>query len=256
MKRIGYTGCAIILAGILFMCTSSSSKDNLKTDTVNAAADGFVVMELFTSQGCSSCPPADALLETYAEKNDAHIITLAFHVDYWNRLGWIDSLSKSDYADRQRDYAEKLNSEIYTPQLVINGQQQITGSAGREIAVAVNKYLKNSAAAKITMADMSLVNSKATVNYNIEGDISNMNINAALVQKTVVTQIKAGENRGVKLNNFSVVRDFKTSLLSARSGTVSLKLPAGNGFDNYMIVLFMQDKNNASIKAAVTKNCN
>ncbi|MEP7237299.1 MAG: DUF1223 domain-containing protein [Ferruginibacter sp.] len=255
MNRIYYIGGAIILAGILIMCTSSGIKGNSKADMVNSAADGFVVMELFTSQGCSSCPAADAVLETYAEKKDEHIIPLAFHVDYWNRLGWIDSLSKSDYSDRQRNYAEKLNSEPYTPQLVINGQQQFIGSNRSAIASAVNKYLKTNATVKITVADMSFVNSKAAINYNIEGDISNMNINAALVQKSVVTQIKGGENRGVNLNNFNVVRDFKTSLLSTQSGSVSLKLPAGNNFDNYMVVLFMQDKNNGSIKAAVSKNC-
>ncbi len=255
MKRIYYMGGAIILAGIFFMCTSSSSKYNSKTNIVNTAADGFVVMELFTSQGCSSCPAADAVLETYTEKNDEHIIPLAFHVDYWNRLGWIDSLSKSDYSDRQRDYAEKLNSGTYTPQLVINGQQQFVGSDISEIASAVTKYLKSKATVKITVSDMNLANSKAAVSYNIEGDISNMNINAALVQKSVITQIKGGENRGVQLNNFSVVRDFKTSPLSNQSGSVSLKLPAGNSFDNYMVVLFIQDKNNGRIKAAVTKDC-
>lgn len=254
MKRIYYMGGAIILTGILFMCTPSRSKGNSKAK-INPAADGFVVMELFTSQGCSSCPPADALLETYAEKNDDHIIPLAFHVDYWNRLGWIDSLSKSDYSDRQRDYAEKLNSQTYTPQLVINGQQQFVGSDRSEIASAVNKYLKNKATVKITVADLNLANSKAAVTYNIEGDISNMNINAALVQKSVMTQINGGENQGVKLNNFNVVRDFKTGLLSNQSGSISLKLPAGNSFDNYMVVLFIQDKNNGSIKAAVIKNC-
>ena len=255
MKRIYYMSGAIILTGILFMCTASGSKDNSKANIVNPAADGFVVMELFTSQGCSSCPAADAVLQTYAEKNDEHIIPLAFHVDYWNRLGWIDSLSKSDYSDRQRDYAEKLNSQTYTPQLVINGQQQFVGSDRSEIALAVNKYLKSKATLKITVADMNLANSKAAVTYNIEGDILNMNINAALVQKSVITQIKGGENQGVKLNNFNVVRDFKTGLLSNQSGSISLKLPAGNSFDNYMVVLFIQDKNNGSIKAAVIKNC-
>lgn len=255
MKRIYYMGGAIILAGILFMCTPSGSKGNSKANIANSAADGFVVMELFTSQGCSSCPAADAVLEMYAEKNDDRIIPLAFHVDYWNRLGWIDSLSKSDYSDRQRNYAEKLNSQTYTPQLVINGQQQFVGSDRSEIASAVNKYLKTKATAKITVAAMNLVNGKAEVTYNIEGDISNMNINAALVQKSVITQIKGGENRGVKLNNFNVVRDFKTGHLSNQPGSISLKLPAGNSFDNYMVVLFIQDKNNGSIKAAVIKNC-
>jgi hypothetical protein len=86
-----------------------------------------VVVELFTSQGCSSCPPADALLGELAKRPD--VIALGFHVDYWDNLGWKDPLSAPGSTRRQRDYAQLFNlSSIYTPQLVIEGRQEMVGS--------------------------------------------------------------------------------------------------------------------------------
>ena len=83
------------------------------------------VLELFTSQGCSSCPPADALLGRLAR--DPGIIALAWHVDYWNGLGWRDSYSSPAATDRQRRYAEALGDEVYTPALVVNGARMVVG---------------------------------------------------------------------------------------------------------------------------------
>src|SRR5262245_4669569 len=88
-----------------------------------------VVLELYTSQGCSSCPPADALLSELAREREVPVIALAYHVDYWNRLGWRDPFSSRDWSARQGQYVRvmKLDS-AYTPQLVINGSRQVVGS--------------------------------------------------------------------------------------------------------------------------------
>ncbi len=254
-KGLYFIAGVVIISTSLFFMASPCVKKNTGNNLVDNEGEGFVVMELFTSQGCSSCPPADAILEMYAQKNDKRIIPLAFHVDYWNRLGWIDSLSKGSYSDRQREYGEKLNAETYTPQLVINGQTQLVGSYRTEIATVVNNFLNEKASLKINIDDINLLNNDVVVSYNTEGSIAGMNINAALVQQHVYTQIKAGENRGVKLNNFNVVRDFKTDRLSKHAGNFELKMPKGNAYDNYMVVLFAQDKKNGTIKGAVSKNC-
>ena len=254
-KYIYYLAGLVFISSSLFFTGSSAKQKIAVNDLINNDGEGFVLMELFTSQGCSSCPSADAVLEMYAKKNDKRIIPLAFHVDYWNRLGWIDSLSKSDYSDRQREYGEKLNAETYTPQLVINGQTQLVGSNRSEIATIVNKFLNEKASFKINIDDIKLLNDNVEVSYNTEGNIAGMNINAALVQKNVFTQIKAGENRGVKLNNFNVVRDFKTDKLIKSTGSFNLKMPKGNSYDNYMVVLFVQDKKNGTVKDAVSKDC-
>src|SRR5690348_4653604 len=91
------------------------------------AAPRPIVVELFTSQGCSSCPPADALLNELAQRPD--VVALGFHVDYWDYLGWKDPLSAPGSTQRQRDYARLLNQPtIYTPEMVIDGHLQLVGS--------------------------------------------------------------------------------------------------------------------------------
>ena len=97
-----------------------------------------VVLELFTSQGCSSCPPADALLEELSQKPD--VIGLAYHVDYWDYIGWPDTFGAAANSDRQRAYAAAWgSSRIFTPQLVVNGREGVVGSRRGEVAPAVDK---------------------------------------------------------------------------------------------------------------------
>ena len=90
------------------------------------------VVELFTSQGCSSCPPADALLTSLADQED--VVALAYHVDYWDYVGWKDTFGEADFSDRQRAYAQSWgSSRIYTPQMVINGVKGVVGSRRGEV---------------------------------------------------------------------------------------------------------------------------
>jgi hypothetical protein len=101
-------------------------------------ANPKAVLELFTSQGCSSCPPADALLRTMQQRPD--VIALAYHVDYWDYIGWTDTFGAKANTDRQRDYAAAWNSSnIYTPELVINGAKDVVGSRKNEVDAAINK---------------------------------------------------------------------------------------------------------------------
>ncbi|MEO7394634.1 MAG: DUF1223 domain-containing protein, partial [Chitinophagaceae bacterium] len=109
----------------LWFCTSSSSvkekepATEVAIKTLKPGNHHMAVLELFTSQGCSSCPSADRLLETFNRKEN--VIALSFHVDYWNRLGWRDPYSSKEYTQRQYEYASALNSSVYTPQLIVNG---------------------------------------------------------------------------------------------------------------------------------------
>ena len=91
----------------------------------------FVVVELFTSEGCSSCPPADELLSEIVDGRyeNTDVIGLSFHVDYWDYIGWKDPYASRDFTNRQRIYAEKLRShQLYTPQMVVNGKHEFVGS--------------------------------------------------------------------------------------------------------------------------------
>jgi hypothetical protein len=254
MKKTIYHTSLVAVVSVLMLITISSGLPAKKNGTNKNTNRGFVIMELFTSQGCSSCPPADEILATYARKNDEHIIPLAFHVDYWNRLGWIDLFSKNVYSQRQRDYAEKLNTEsVYTPQLIINGETEMVGSNKTEIAEKLDSYLNRKTEGKIEISKINIIDKKVKIDYAICNLSLDMVINAALVQINVTTNIMAGENRGVKLENYSVVRDFKTQKLTGLPGSFTLDLPLGNNADNYMVVLFAQNKINGNIKAAVNK---
>src|SRR5258705_2813519 len=112
-------------AGIIILGFATKNKTHSKQKEpviVSGSYAPVAVLELFTSEGCSSCPPADNLLPELT-KLDSGIIPLSFHVDYWNRLGWTDPFSNPDYSDRQRKYADHWRLEsVYTPELVINGE--------------------------------------------------------------------------------------------------------------------------------------
>ena len=116
-----------------------------------AAADfGYlgkpVVVELYTSQGCSSCPPADKFLLELREDENRNILPLSFHVDYWNSLGWADTFSDPSFSERQRNYARHYGSPtIYTPQMVIDGQEFFIGSRKREVNRTIDEFAARNA---------------------------------------------------------------------------------------------------------------
>jgi len=252
MKRILLLiSMPLLLASLIIVIGCAQNQSHVAmTDSKNEK--GFVVMELFTSQGCSSCPPADDILGQYAKKNDAHIIPLAFHVDYWNRLGWVDSFSTEAYTSRQHYYASKFNSEsVYTPQIILNGQKEMVGSDEAAIATAVGNFLKETETVSISVSNKSVEGNRVKIGYSVNKLISKASINVALVQADVVTQIRAGENRGVKLDNNNVVRDLKTVSLTNTTGNIELQLPRGSDASEFSIVLFIQDNDSGKITAAV-----
>src|SRR5271154_2289788 len=123
---------ALILATVLVILNDSHAM---------AATKQSVVLELFTSQGCSSCPPADALLKKLSAEN-SQLLPLSFHVDYWNYLGWKDPYSSPANTDRQRGYASALDGQVYTPELVVNGAVGVVGSDEGSVrnAIATAQY--------------------------------------------------------------------------------------------------------------------
>src|SRR5450755_3698233 len=130
---------------ILWFCTASSSGKEKQipqpeqSGTAKTGHKNVAVLELFTSQGCSSCPPADRLLGTYTLREN--VIVLSFHVDYWNNLGWKDPFSSKAFTERQYNYASAIHAEVYTPQLVINGQSEMVGSNESKISAVIKKVL-------------------------------------------------------------------------------------------------------------------
>jgi len=244
----------IILSFALIILSATQTKTIYINDNSNSDSEGFAVLELFTSQGCSSCPPADKLLGKYAALNNDHIIPLAFHVDYWNRLGWTDSFSSAKYSRRQRDYAMIIaNSSVYTPQLIINGEKEFVGSDDDKISASVNNVVKTKAAVIISIERTDIKGKAVTVHYKLDKLQKNASINAALVQKQVFTNILNGENKGLKLINYNVVRDFNSDHINSQESGIVLNLPAGYDAKDFKIVFFVQDDASGKITGALQK---
>lgn len=188
------------------------------------AAPRPVVAELFTSQGCSSCPPADRLLRALAERAPAgvQVIPLAFHVDYWDRLGWPDPFARPSWTARQRDYGVALGngSRIYTPQLVLDGRGDCVGSdpdaVARELARAAERAPEvDLAATLLDRGDTLTVEVVATPRRALHGPLRLL---AAVFDNGHVTAVGRGENARRSLHNDFVVRVLTP--LAERRGTV------------------------------------
>lgn len=255
MMRFKYILSAIILGTLVFIITTASKKEPGEQTTASSASmDGFVVMELFTSQGCSSCPAADNLLAEYASRGNSNVIPLAFHVDYWNRLGWTDSFSSPRFSKRQRDYAMSIDkASIYTPQLIINGEKEFVGSDAVKIAAAVSEQLNIKSYIHISIEKIIKQGRNYTINVNLDKPRKYSTMHAALVQKKVFTNILNGENKGLKLTNYNIVRDFTSMAVASSSLTADLVAPAGYKDADFTIVIYLQDDASGKITGAIQK---
>ena len=164
---------------------------------VARATGAPVVLELFTSQGCSSCPPADALLGELARRPG--VIALAWHVDYWDGLGWHDPYASRLSTERQRAYAARLGTEVFTPGLVVDGAAMLVGSERAEVEAAI--------------ADASPLPVPVTIANEPDGALARIGAAPRAVTATFVawdpmheTSIGAGENGGRRLREFRIVR--------------------------------------------------
>jgi len=215
------------------------------------ASQSVVVLELFTSQGCSSCPPADQVLRelsqqgSYAGKN---VYGLSFHVDYWNRLGWQDPFSTKEFTDRQRAYDRRLKTQTYTPQLVINGRQEAIGGQKGRILQLIQQQSPTTSV-EIT-GKTAYSSDQVTVAYALS-EAGPYQVNAALVQQEAETDVRTGENGGRTLRNVNVVRQFKSVTPAGTSGSLSLSLPSGLARNQTALFLYVQRTDNLQIVGAL-----
>jgi hypothetical protein len=166
----------------------------------------MAVIELFTSQGCSSCPPADALLQTYTERPG--VVALTLPVDYWDYLGWKDTLASPKYTKRQRLYARSFGGQPYTPQVVVNGVKHVIGSHAYDIDRAIEK---TGAQLDPSRVSLSLGSDGRTLTIDVgasAGTESSGTLWLAAVRPRVDVDVTRGENRGRKLSYFNVVREL------------------------------------------------
>lgn len=169
----------------------------------------FVIVQLFTSQGCSSCPPADALVGKIKEEyKDQNVFVMSYHVDYWDRLGWKDPFSKRAFTEIQYRYADQFRErQVYTPQIVVNGKEHFVGSDGSRLRRKIKNYLKKDAQNNIILSSKKDAKGNLLVDYTISGDIDGKKLKLAVVLNKHTTQIKRGENRNRTLTNSNIVLD-------------------------------------------------
>jgi hypothetical protein len=222
-----------------------------KSKVMNADEKGFAVLELFTSEGCSSCPPADELLAKIQKELDGKgIYVLVYHVDYWDRLGWKDMFSNADYSKRQIQYVKWLRtSSVYTPQVIVNGRAEFVGSNESAIrgAISAQLALKPKAALKFQVRQE---NEKRVVQYQATNALKNDNLLIAVIQRKAETKVERGENAGRILDHVQIVRQLNSERLNASGqGSIYIDLPKGFDINNGEILGLIQDQNTGEISA-------
>ena len=243
--------CTLPIVGIMILTSLSFSISGTKPEKKETAANkGFAVVELFTSEGCSSCPPADELAIKIAKEYPGNVYFLGYHVDYWNYIGWKDKFSKADYTERQRQYAAVLNlKSIYTPQVVVNGKKEFVGSDQTRLRKAIMEELKINSSHEIKLAAKTAENS---ISVSYKTAVSDKYIlSIALVQLYAETPVKRGENSGRLLKHINVVRDIQTIDINMKGeGDTNFKIPGNLLTSNIKLIAFIQAKEDMEIIAA------
>lgn len=243
-----------ILSLSILMTGSANAQTEAKT------ARTPVLVELFTAEGCSSCPPADALLgklEHLQPVNGAQIIILGEHVDYWDKDGWRDRFSSADHTARQTEYANRLHvgSGIYTPQMIVDGTDQFLGSdaqhALKSITTAAQTPKVNLTLANITVDGRRVSGEVSSPAFPVKGDLY-----AVLVDPVDTTDVKGGENGGKHLEHAGVVRTMQRigSLkdLAAGPRKFNLNAPSGAVPSGMRVIVFAQRSDVGPIVGAVS----
>ncbi len=179
--------------------------------SAKSGATTVPLLELYTSEGCSSCPPADKWLSDL-KPDTKKVIPLAFHVDYWDYIGWKDKFSKAEYSERQRKIAAFAGAGfVYTPQFVLSGRD-FKGADTSRLNQAVSASQKLASRASLSLDASTQSNGEITLKATAQAinpiDISKADIFVAIYENKLVSQVKAGENNGRELKHDYVVRDF------------------------------------------------
>ncbi|MGZ3452904.1 MAG: DUF1223 domain-containing protein [Polyangiales bacterium] len=210
-------------------------------------APSFAVVELFTSEGCSSCPPAEAVLHDVGESTG--VIALAFHVDYWNG-SWTDRFSSEKITSRQSNYADVLGNGLYTPEMVVNGRTQFVGSNRNLAKARIADALATAPRATLTLTAKRDSKSRLSVTWTSTPPLAGTNVVVALTEGDLVVTPKAGELEGQTLHHDHVVRAFTTADASSGTGTLTLSHPADVHIDKSKLVAFLQESSQRTIVAA------
>jgi hypothetical protein len=220
-----------------------------------------VLVELFTSEGCSSCPPADALLAKLDQSqpiNGADIIVLGEHVDYWDGQGWHDRFSSHQYTERQNEYCGRLHVDSsYTPQMIVDGTDQFVGNDAAH-AVRAIQHAAQTPKIKLVISQPVVDGQKVSASVSSPAPMATKkaDLYAALVDPKDTTEVRGGENGGHRLQHAGVVRSLqrvgKLKDLGAGPISFSLNAPADAKPDQMRVVVFAQESGQGAVLGAVS----
>jgi hypothetical protein len=246
---------------ICSIALSSAVTPKLTAENPSKPVKTPVLVELFTSEGCSTCPPADALLQKLYDSQPverAEIIVLGEHVDYWDELGWHDRFSSRQYTDRQNGYGKRFNLQsVYTPEMVVDGAQEFVGNDTRRATRAITQAAQT---AKLGLALSTPVFDAGRVSAEVQlvtagANLPKGDLYAAVVDPVATTDVRNGENGGRQLHHVGVVRSLeKIGSLQDLNGAplkFSLKTPAEVAPDKERVVVFAQKPGQGAILGVV-----
>jgi hypothetical protein len=258
----GFTTALTTIVGITIAFTATGM--SLHAETRKPAVEGkqqVVLVELFTSEGCSSCPPADALLRQIngTQTNAGQLIVgISEHVTYWNSLGWSDPFSAAIFTERQNAYGQRFNLEsVYTPQMVVNGSQQFVGSDKAGLAQALRKETQASPV-DIRILSTKLDGNSITVSFAAGGEIPahGVDIVAVVADDLDQSSVLRGENSGRMLAHVAVARSL-TKVAKVEAATEkTIQIPVPSLFHQsaaHHIILFAQTSGNGRVLGSASK---
>ncbi|MGR3504219.1 DUF1223 domain-containing protein [Pseudaestuariivita sp.] len=215
------------------------------TASVSAQSEGRVVLvELYTSQGCYSCPPADKLLGELAERDD--VIPLALHVDYWDYIGWKDIFAKPAHTQRQRAYAKTWNERmIYTPQMVVGGLHPVVGSRPMDVAELIQKHAM---AEPVVALELTRSGDSVAIVATALSDVPAAEVHLVRYTPEQTVDIKRGENRGKRLTYHNIVTSWQT--LATWDAAAPLELTAEAAGDAPVVVIVQAEGYGMVLSAA------
>lgn len=225
------------MAGLSFSVSGNQTiKERSKTER------GFAVVELFTSEGCSSCPPADELAIALSKEYPKNVYFLGYHVDYWDYIGWKDKFSQPEHTKLQTQYAASFNlNSIYTPQVVVNGKKEFVGSDQNHLRQAITAELKIKPSVDIQLvAEINKDSISALYTTLVSADRI---LKIALVQVHAETVVKRGENKDRKLKHINVVREVQNITIDKKgNGKANFQIPGDLNKQNMKLIAFIQNK--------------
>ena len=232
MRCVGHASLGLF--GLLFAWSCQPAEGQ-------TAVRGPLVLELFTSQGCSSCPPADALVTKLAGR-DRSLAVLSFHVDYWDDLGWADPYATPAWTARQRDYAKTLGDDrVYTPQLVIGGSLGMVGSNARAVTAAIAKAPRPARLSATLQRTSDALTITATAPAGAD-------VYVAIWEASTRTKVSRGENAGELLRSDRVVR--KLERVAAAGATNTVRIAIERSWQSVGALAFAQGRDNQIVASA------